>query len=239
MANKKSAAKEFSDLDDAPAGEWPPWARGLASAVLAFHFLALIGAITGGGQPASMLEMGWYAKFLPYYDLFDQGYPYRYYAPEPPPTPVVEATLRFADGRPEEVIRLPDRNARPLLRYQRQLALAYHLDHDYKQALAATGSGGRSRLAHSYARHLCRTHPGCTGVKLTVRDHRIPPLERAIEALESHRSGRSGGKGRSADADPESLTDPRESRGSHDFDPDAEEFYDTPERIGDFPCDGL
>lgn len=213
MAIKKSAPKEFTDVAAGSPGTWPPWARGLATAVLLFHFLAVIGALVGGGQPASMLEMSWYSKFLPYYDIFDQGYPYRYYAPEPPPTPVVEATLRFGDGRPEEVVRIPDRSARPLLRYQRQLALAYHLDHDYKQARAATGSGSRSRLAHSYARHLCLTHPGCTGVKLTVRDHRVPPLERAVEALDGH--------------------------GHERFDADSEEFYDTPERIGDFPCDGL
>ena len=44
--------------------------------------------------------------FTPYHDLVDLGYSYRYYA-EPPPTPVVTATLEFGDGRPEETVRLP------------------------------------------------------------------------------------------------------------------------------------
>jgi len=62
-----------------------------------------------------------------------------------------------------------------LLRYQRQLALAYHLDQDFKQAQAITGDGSRSLLAQSYARHLCKARPGCTKVKLTVRDPLTPP----------------------------------------------------------------
>lgn len=213
MANKVPEKKSISDWGDKSREGWPVWARGLVSGCLIFHIMAVLGGAVGGSTPSSDLQQGWHQKFLPYFDLVDQGYPYRYYAPEPPPTPVVEATLRFGDGRRNEVVRLPDRSARPLLRYQRQLALAYHLDHDYKQAKAQTGDGSQSRYAQSYARHLCKSRPGCLGVKLTVRDHRVPPLVRAIEALES--------------------------RGRERFDPDAEEYYDTPERIGDFPCDGF
>ena len=45
--------------------------------------------------------------------MIDQGYAYRYYAPEPPPTPVVVATIHYADGRPDATIRLPARGLCP------------------------------------------------------------------------------------------------------------------------------
>src|SRR4051794_14766988 len=87
---------------------WPPWKRRLVSALLLFHMIA-IGIAAASAPPASELERVLSTAFGRYYDLVDQGYAYRYYAPEPPPTPVVTATVRFADGRPEETVRLPRR----------------------------------------------------------------------------------------------------------------------------------
>ena len=85
---------------------WSPWSR------------------VRGVPPSSLLERTIAEPFTPYYDLADLGYSYRYYA-EPPPTPVVTATLSFGDGRPEETLRLPGREVTgPRLRHQRQLALA-------------------------------------------------------------------------------------------------------------------
>jgi hypothetical protein len=163
--------------------------------------------------PSSPLERAVADLFHHYYELLDQGYAYRYYAPEPPPTPVVEAHLHFGDGRSDRVVRLPDRSLKPRLRYQRQLALANHLFVEYSQAkesASAEHTPHDGLWAGSYARHLGVAH-GCSAVTLYVKLHTIP--------------------------DPAQV---RTLRGgpSH-FDLDAEELYTVPERIGDFPCDAL
>jgi hypothetical protein len=174
--------------------------------VLAFHILAVLAGAMAG-YPSSLLEQAIAARFAFYFDLFDQGYAYRYYAPEPPPTPVVIARLEFADGRPEEIVRIPDRGLRPRLLYQRHLALANTLAADFRAARAA---GQESRWAPSYARHLCRER-GCQRVVLTLRYHQIPDVARVREIL--------GEPGAGA------------------VDLDADEFYTAPERIGEYSCD--
>jgi hypothetical protein len=165
----------------------------------------LAGALAA--QPCSLLERAIAERFALYFDLFDQGYAYRYYAPEPPPTPVVIARLEFADGRPEEIVRLPDRGLRPRLLYQRHLSLANTLAADFRAARAA---GQESRWAPSYARHLCRAR-GCKRVVLTLQYHQIPDPARVREALSE--------------------------RGAGSVDLDADEFYTAPERIGEYSCD--
>jgi hypothetical protein len=208
-----SADDDFSRPEEKSQGGWPGWARGLASAAVVFHLTALLGAVLGGGLPASELQLAWHEKFKGYYDFLDLGYPYRYYAPEPPPTPVAFAKLLYDDGRPPELIRIPNRDVRPILRYQRQLALAYHLTSDFEEAVNATRDGTKSLFARSYARHLCSTHPGCVSVLLYIQAHLIPPMDRAREAWSR--------------------------RGGERFNPDADEYYNTPERIGEFRCDAL
>jgi hypothetical protein len=189
---------------------WPIWARRLVSAVLLGHGAAILGG-AWAAPPSSPLERGLAQLFAPYHQAIDQGYAYRYYAPEPGPTPVVTAQIHFEDGRPDATVRLPERGTWPRLRYQRQLALANHLFEDFEAARALTGEGRRSHWAQSYARHLGKTYPGSTSVTLYVQMHLIPDPERVRE----------------------SLAGPRSSR----VDLDAEEFYTTPERIGEYPCD--
>ena len=97
--------------------------RAAVSAGLLFHFSAVLGGALGV-PPSSVLEQSFAELFKPYHELMDLGYSYRYYA-EPPPTPVVTATLGFGDGRPEESVRLPGLKVTgPRMRHQRQLALA-------------------------------------------------------------------------------------------------------------------
>jgi hypothetical protein len=191
---------------------WPGWARVLVSLVLLFHMTAVLaGAL--GVPPSSLLERTIADPFKPYYDLADLGYSYRYYA-EPPPTPVVTATLSFGEGRPEETLRLPGREVTgPRLRHQRQLALANALFNDVREVKERTGESSRSRLARAYARHLCRTRPDCRSVTLHLRQHLIPDPDRVREAMAAP--------------------------GAPRFDLFAEELFTTPEWIGDFPCDGF
>jgi hypothetical protein len=190
-------------------GAWPPWARRVVSALLLIHLTALLaGALAA--SPSSPLERSVADLFAAYHQAVDQGYGYRYYAPEPGPTPVVTATLHYDDGR-EETVRLPQRGVLPRLRYQRQLALANHLVSDFEEARRVTGDGGRSAYARSYARHLARSRPGCATVTLYAQAHLIPDARLVHDALAAGKA----------------------------VDIDAEDYFTAPERIGEFPCEGL
>lgn len=210
--SKSDTTGKDRQADGRAGAAWPAWARRLASAVLAFHLVGLLaGAMVA--PPSSFLEQDLERLFARYHHWIDQGYTYRYYAPEPGPTPIATATIHYADGRPDETVRIPERGVFPRLRYQRQLALANHLTNDFQAARAETGDGARSRWAQSYARHLARTHPGCATITLYSQIHLIPELERV----------------RQAQAEP----------GRRGVDLDAEEFFTTPERIGEFSCDAF
>jgi hypothetical protein len=203
--------KQKGVIDRGADLSWPGWARCLATGALIFHMVAVI-AGAFGVPPSSELERSLANLFTRYHDLVDQGYAYRYYA-EPPPTPVVTATLRFGDDRPEQAIRLPARSVTgPRMRHQRQLALANALFADFQEAKQATGDGRRSRLARAYARHLCQSNPGCTTVTLHAQQHLIP--------------------------DPQQVQDARSEPGSGPFDLFDDGLFTTPEWIGDFACDG-
>lgn len=193
-------------------GGWPAWARGLASIALLLHGMAVLTAALAA-SPSSLLEQALVQPFMRYHQWIDQGYTYRYYAPEPPPTPIATAKIQFGDGRPEVVVRLPDRATRPSLRYQRQLALANHLTVDFETARAITGDSANSTWARSYARHLAKRYPEAISITLYSQIHLIPDPERVRQELAA--PGR-----------------PR-------VDLDAEEFYTTPERIGEYPCDAF
>ena len=203
----KRVDKAFPDEGNA---NWPSWQKGIVTALLMFHGVAILaGALAAA--PASLLEQSFASGFSFYHQLIDQGYSYRYYAPEPGPTAIVTATIVYADGRPEEIVRLPMRGVLPRLRYQRQLALANHLATDYEEARRETGDGANSVWAKSYARHLAKTRPGSTKVILHTLSHLIPDPARV--------------------ADSRNLATP--------IDIDDEEFYTTPERIGEFACNAL
>jgi hypothetical protein len=167
-----------------------------------------------GVPPSSDLERGIANLFTWYHGLMDQGYAYRYYA-EPPPTPVVLATLSYGDGRPDASVRVPERRVSgPPMRRQRQLALANALFARVQGDLARSGAPrGDVPLARSYARHLCRTRPGCSSVTLHVQQHLIPDPRRVLEVLDEPGGGR--------------------------FDLFDESLFTTPRWIGDFPCDGF
>jgi hypothetical protein len=175
-----------------------------------FHLAAVLaGAL--GVPPSSELQRAIADGFSPYFDLMDLGYSYRFYA-EPPPTPVVTATIQYGDGRPEETVRLPGRDVPgPRMRHQRQLALANALYSDVQEARRRVKDSGQSRLARAYARHLCRTRPGCRSVTLHLEQHLIPDPGQVRQALEAS--------------------------GSTRFDLFGDRMFTTPEWIGDFSCD--
>ena len=191
---------------------WPPWARRLVTAMLLFHAAAILAGVWSA-PPASELEGAFDSIFGPYQGMIHQGFSYRYYSPEPPPTPVVTATLAFRDGRPDQVVRFPDRATWPRMLYQRELNLANWLMADVEEARRFAGDGSKSRWAQAFAAHLGRTHPGCSTVTLRNQLHLVPPLDRVRQELDHPEPG------------------------AKPLDLDADEFYTTPERIGVFPCD--
>lgn len=191
--------------------DWSRWAKVVASLAIALHLVSILAAALAT-PPASPLEVGVAGLFSGYHQLIDQGYSYRYYAPEPPPTPVMEARLRFSDGRPEQTIRLPDRSTRPRMLYQRELALANHAFQEWNASRGPGGSEapGARRWVASYARHLGRVH-GCEEVVFYVTMHLIPPVGVVQREL---------------------------AEGARVVDPDEERFYETPQLMGVYPCDG-
>jgi hypothetical protein len=198
---------------ESPAGlserrEWSAWARLAVSTVLLFHLTAILfGAL--GVPPSSMLERKIADAFMPYYGLLDLGYAYRFYA-EPPPTPVVTATLTYT-SRPDETVRLPGRVvAGPRMRHQRQLALANALFLDVQEAKQQTGNGSQSLLARAYARHLCMARPGCKRVVLHLQQHLIP--------------------------EPDQIREQLRERTAASVDLFAESLFTTPEWIGEYSC---
>jgi hypothetical protein len=171
----------------------------------------LAGAV--GVPPSSTLERRIADLFTPYYELLDLGYSYRFYA-EPPPTPVVQATLEFGGDKPAEIVRLPGRRVPgPRMRHQRQLALAHALFLDVQEATERTGDASQSRLARAYAHHLCRAWPGCRNVRVHLLQHLIPEAERVREAISAP--------------------------GAAGYDLFNEALFTTPQWIGDYPCEGL
>jgi hypothetical protein len=184
----------------------------IVSVGLLIHIAAVLaGAL--GVPPSSELERAIADWFTPYFDALDLGYAYRFYA-EPPPTPVVTATLQFGERKAAEVVRLPGRNVPgPRLRHQRQLALANALYADAQEARRRTTDASQSRLARAYARHLCLSRPGCRMVTLHLQQHLIPDPGRVREMLASP--------------------------GAPGFDLFSESMFTAPEWIGDFPCDGF
>ena len=181
----------------------------MVSVALLFHLAAVLAGTLGAVPPFSDLEHAAYMAFKPYYDLIDQGYAYNYYAPEPPPTPVVEATLHFADGRPDATIRIPDRGTGPGCGIRGNwlsptTCMTISRWPGASRATAARAAGPLVRPAP------VRDAPRLSGVTLQVRMHKIPELPRIHEIWESSRRAR--------------------------VDLDAEEFYSEPERIGEYPC---
>ena len=148
-------------------------------------------------RPSSELERDLAEVFGPYHRAIDQGVSYRYYSTAFPPTPVVTATLTFADGRPEKVVRLPERGPRPRLDVPaparpgprpdgRFRARRSRSTDEYPRGDALDRAGW---AAAPFATHLCRSNPGCSSVTLRLQMHLVPRIERVRQLLETPGAG--------------------------------------------------
>ncbi len=194
-------------------GGWPVWARVLVSVLLLYHLSAMFVSTLVSPPAFSMLEARLGNFFAHYYELIDQGYAYHYYAPEPPPTPVMTARVTFEDGREPFEIRMPTRGTAPRLRYQRQLAQAHHLFDDVLQTEMRGEPARQSVVALSYARHLKKQFQGCLTVEIELKQHMIPPLQEIQAQLEAN--------------------------GSRGVDLDRPEYYRFRRQVGVYSCDDL
>lgn len=191
---------------------WSSLRRNLVSATIVLHALAILSGVWAS-YPSSELERSLADVFSPYNQMIDQGYSYRYFAPEPPPTPILEAKLIAADGRELETVRVPERGVSPRLRYQRQLAVAREFAVSVEQSRNDSHGAGHVHppfWAASYARHLGRRNPACVRVKLFLVLHLIPSRDEVQRSLFDRKR-------------PPDL--------------DSPSYYSIPELIGEFPCD--
>ncbi len=167
---------------------WPNGAKQLVTVLSLGH----LGAIIAGAfapPPSSPLQQQIADQFRGYHRLVDQGYSYRFYTNGAPPTPILYATIDFGSEQPSETIRIPDRTThRPRLRFQRHLAIAYHVTLDSQAAPRDDQGNSQSRWAQSVARYLCQSHPGCESVTLFVQDHRNPSPGELVEAATNGQS---------------------------------------------------
>ncbi len=179
----------------------------IAVAVFLHLLIILIGAFAA--PPSSYLAQQLANKFLGYYQFFDLGQGYRFYAPRPAPTAIITAKLKIreSDSRLRyETIRIPDRKTWPRLRLQRQLAIANSLWGEYERQVAG-GDGHRHEplLAEAFARHIGKMVPGAESVELFL--HRHPSPERVEASL------RGGQALTLKQLDDESFNTPTESLG--------------------------
>ena len=187
---------------------WPVGARRIVTGLLVFHLAATLLA-EFAAPPTSPLIEALASKFRHYYEFVDQGHAHRFYS-NIGPTPILTAEIRFGDGRPPREVRVPDRSTRPRLVYQRHLALADRAFEEIAPILHDRSIPLHSSWGESYSRYLCRKYPGASGVILRVQQHRNPSPGQLLAA----------------------ATVP----GAPRIDPDADEFYDAPILLGDFPC---
>jgi len=187
---------------------WSPLARRLVSAALLFHCASVVAGVFGV-PPFSNMQRGIKEFFLPYHEWLDQGYSYRYFAPEPPPTPILIAKLIDKDGRTLQEVRVPERGITPRMRYQRQLAVATALAIEVDQSRNSPDHPAPF-WANSFAKSLGRRNPACVRVELFQEIHLIPDLGRIRDAI---------------------------LRGEKPPDLDAPEFYSARDKIGDYACD--
>lgn len=125
---------------------WPGWACGLVSLLLLFHMTALLACEIAGQVSASPLEFDIGQKFYWYVVLINQEWAHAYFSPDPVDVaPVILAKLRFGNGQPDREIRIPDHATRPRIRLLREIAMAWHVTHEFTSAERRRLPSGRRR----------------------------------------------------------------------------------------------
>jgi hypothetical protein len=176
-AHVESAPASISESSNAGAG-WSPWAKRIASVLLAWHVAAVFIAPCAV-EPTSRLFRDLWSFFHPYLEVMYVNHGYHFFAPEPGPGHLIEYQLEFADGR-TETGRFPDRDRhRPRLLYHRHFMLSEFLN-------ATADSGASSDAFNAYVKsfgdHL-RHRTGAERVSLSLIRHRLATGEEVLAGV--------------------------------------------------------
>jgi hypothetical protein len=120
----------------APQPTWPTWKKALASALLAFHVLAVFIApfafACNAGGSSSPFADAIAGALRPYIVALYLDHGYFFFAPNPGPSRLVDYEVAFADGRPPVKGRFPNlATERPRLLYHRHFMLSEALSNRF------------------------------------------------------------------------------------------------------------
>jgi hypothetical protein len=123
----------FDQLQDA---SWGPWMKAIASALVAFHLLAVFVApfafASNSGPAPSPFADALYGWLRPYIAALYLDHGYFFFAPDPGPSHLVDYKVEFDDGRAPVTGRIPDlKTEQPRLRYHRHFMLSESLSNRY------------------------------------------------------------------------------------------------------------
>ncbi len=156
---------------------WSSTARLMASLALLWHLAAtLIGPLS---LPPTILSDYLLPLFGPYHKAIFGGHAYKFFAPDPGPSHLIEFDVERADGS-HVTGTFPDRSVNfPRLLYHRHFMLTESVGHEIPDPNSQARSWQESvpspmqrQFAESYADHLLAVHQG-TRVTLTLVRHEI------------------------------------------------------------------
>ncbi len=174
---------------------WSVAARVVVSLLLVWHLMAvLIGPLA---TPPSVLASSLRYIFHPYTDSLDLNHGYKFFAPDPGPSHLIEYDLEMADGK-HVTGTFPDRKVHwPRLLYHRHFMLTEFIANVEPGAAGRAGETLPNReqslpeavqheyikqqtYAKSYAEHLLNTS-GAKQVTLQLVRHHLPEPNQVIE----------------------------------------------------------
>jgi len=166
---------------------WSRTARITVSLLIVWHLAAvLIGPLS---VPQSIHGSAAIPAFLPYHRIFNVGHAYKFFAPDPGPSHLIEYDLVRSDGS-HITGKLPDRNVHwPRLLYHRHFMLTEFVGNmppdmtvdlagrEWEQLPISTMQ--RTRV-NGYAQHLLHKHDAVRAT-LTLVQHGMPSMEQIVQ----------------------------------------------------------
>jgi hypothetical protein len=177
---------------------WSAPVRTIVSLLLVWHLSAvLIGPLS---LPPAIIPSAAQRIFGPYAELIDINHAYKFFAPEPGPSHLIDYDIEFADGS-HRTGRFPDRHKDfPRLLYHRHFMLTEFIASAPPDENAEIASDWRRQppsnwqreYARSYAEHMLQ-EPGAKRVTLKLVQHMLPSPDQvlnktALDHPDSYRS---------------------------------------------------
>lgn len=171
---------------EVPQRTWPKWARLVVSLWLIYHLAAIV--IGPLNLPPSILGEALYPYVASYHRVLYIGHPYKFFAPDPGPSHLIEYDVELADGSHVKE-RMPDRNKQwPRLLYHRHFMLTEFVGNMPPEAPAPNAdprsltweaaplSAAQRVRVQGYADHLLHRYDA-RRVTLTLVMHDWTPME--------------------------------------------------------------